>query len=220
MFIRPATEDEFDEIGQLCVRAYAAAGVAATDSDYALFLADVSHRATAAETEVLAAVDGGRLVGTATMCGFGSPLTVVCEPGEMEPRAVAVHEDEQGRGVAATLMQASTHWAREHRLDRVVVCVTTTNHAAMRLYERLGFDRRPQRDWVAPDGTQLLTYTQEVPQGFCPRCGEPETALTHEQCAAALALEPPRYCPTCRRRLKVQIVPTGYSALCSRHGPQ
>lgn len=220
MFIRPATQDEFDEIGQLCVSAYAAAGVASLESDYARFLADVSSRARCVQTEVLAAIDSGRVVGSATMCSFGSPLTVVCEPGEMEPRAVAVREHDQGRGVATVLMRASTHWAREHGLDRVVVCVTTTNHAAMRLYERLGFDRRPERDWVAPDGTALLTYTQEVPQGFCPRCGTPETGLTHDECGTALELEPPRYCPTCRRRLKVQIVPTGYSAVCSRHGAQ
>jgi len=40
----------------------------------------------------------------------------------------------------------------------------------------------------------------------------------HEACAAALALEPPRFCPRCRRRMKVQVLPTGWVATCVEHG--
>ena len=52
---------------------------------------------------------------------------------------------------------------------------------------------------------------------YCGRCGEPAPA-PHSECAALLALEPPRYCPHCRRRLIVQVLPTGYTARCSAHG--
>jgi hypothetical protein len=34
----------------------------------------------------------------------------------------------------------------------------------------------------------------------------------------ALELEPPRYCTQCGRRMKVQVVPTGWSAACVEHG--
>ncbi|MEP6696080.1 MAG: hypothetical protein ABJA34_04275 [Pseudonocardiales bacterium] len=40
----------------------------------------------------------------------------------------------------------------------------------------------------------------------------------HEACRQALTLEPPRYCPICRRRMVVQVRPAGWSAQCSRHG--
>jgi hypothetical protein len=40
----------------------------------------------------------------------------------------------------------------------------------------------------------------------------------HEACAAARALEPPRFCPACRRRMKVQVLPSGWSAHCVVHG--
>ncbi len=40
----------------------------------------------------------------------------------------------------------------------------------------------------------------------------------HHDCRAQLALEPPRYCAQCRRRMKVQVTPLGWSAECSRHG--
>ncbi|NES17175.1 MULTISPECIES: hypothetical protein [Micromonospora] len=53
---------------------------------------------------------------------------------------------------------------------------------------------------------------------WCDRCGEPSAAGGHDACAAARALEPPRYCVHCRRRMKVQVVPTGWSAVCVEHG--
>ncbi|WP_446698068.1 biotin synthase auxiliary protein BsaP [Arthrobacter sp. TS-15] len=31
-------------------------------------------------------------------------------------------------------------------------------------------------------------------------------------------MEPPRFCPECRRRMKVQVTPLGWTAECSRHG--
>jgi hypothetical protein len=53
---------------------------------------------------------------------------------------------------------------------------------------------------------------------FCDRCGNPREAGDHAGCDRARALEPPRYCPTCRRRMKVQILPAGWSAVCVEHG--
>ncbi|RZU74250.1 hypothetical protein EV384_2694 [Micromonospora kangleipakensis] len=53
---------------------------------------------------------------------------------------------------------------------------------------------------------------------WCDRCGESAAAGPHPACAAARALEPPRYCPHCRRRMKVQVLPVGWSAACVEHG--
>jgi hypothetical protein len=53
---------------------------------------------------------------------------------------------------------------------------------------------------------------------YCDRCGEPAAAEQHADCAAARELEPPRYCVECRRRMVVQVTPTGWSARCSEHG--
>jgi hypothetical protein len=50
---------------------------------------------------------------------------------------------------------------------------------------------------------------------YCDRCGEPGS---HPACVAARKLEPPRYCSACRRRMKVQVVPTGWTATCVEHG--
>ncbi|RIV35567.1 biotin synthase auxiliary protein BsaP [Micromonospora radicis] len=60
---------------------------------------------------------------------------------------------------------------------------------------------------------------QPVPAGpWCDRCGEAAASGPHDGCAAARALEPPRYCAHCRRRMKVQVLPVGWSAICVEHG--
>jgi acetyl-CoA carboxylase, biotin carboxylase subunit len=57
-----------------------------------------------------------------------------------------------------------------------------------------------------------------VTPAYCRRCGDPLYARPHPECEDALALEPPRYCPECRRRLVVQVLPAGYRAACPAHG--
>jgi hypothetical protein len=57
-----------------------------------------------------------------------------------------------------------------------------------------------------------------VTEDYCARCGEPRDTGEHLACDAALVLEPPRYCVRCRRRMVVQVVPTGWTARCSEHG--
>jgi hypothetical protein len=67
---------------------------------------------------------------------------------------------------------------------------------------------------------------------FCDQCGLDETVTDetvadetvtnetrgHQRCAARRALEPPRYCAQCRRRMVVQVLPRGWSARCVEHG--
>lgn len=53
---------------------------------------------------------------------------------------------------------------------------------------------------------------------WCDRCGRPAGEGEHAVCVAARALEPPRFCPHCRRRMKVQVLPAGWTAVCVAHG--
>jgi hypothetical protein len=69
-----------------------------------------------------------------------------------------------------------------------------------------------------------------APAGYCGHCGELRAggglraggelpaSNDHRRCQELLALEPPRYCAQCRRRMKVQVTPLGWAARCSRHG--
>jgi SAM-dependent methyltransferase len=53
---------------------------------------------------------------------------------------------------------------------------------------------------------------------WCDRCGEALAGGDHTGCRAARALEPPRFCRHCRRRMTVQVLPAGWSARCVEHG--
>ncbi|HEY1133646.1 MAG TPA: hypothetical protein VGE77_03660 [Nocardioides sp.] len=56
------------------------------------------------------------------------------------------------------------------------------------------------------------------PEPYCGHCGGGVADQEHGRCLRHLALEPPRFCTTCRRRMKVQVMPRGWSATCARHG--
>jgi hypothetical protein len=53
---------------------------------------------------------------------------------------------------------------------------------------------------------------------YCDRCGELLASGDHLACFTGRLLEPPRYCTACRRRMVVQVTPTGWTARCSEHG--
>lgn len=67
-----------------------------------------------------------------------------------------------------------------------------------------------------------MTGPTDDAKPYCDRCGDElgtHPQLTHAACREARALEPPRYCPQCKRRLIVQVTPDGWTAQCSAHGP-
>ena len=53
---------------------------------------------------------------------------------------------------------------------------------------------------------------------YCSQCGEAADARDHSHCEELLRMEPPRFCAQCRRRMVVQVVPTGWTARCVEHG--
>ena len=53
---------------------------------------------------------------------------------------------------------------------------------------------------------------------YCGLCGKPVDFGDHTPCQERLTLEPPRFCSRCRRRMKVQVTPRGWSATCVEHG--
>lgn len=53
---------------------------------------------------------------------------------------------------------------------------------------------------------------------FCGHCGLSLDAADHSACERQLLLEPPRFCASCARRMKVQVHPRGWLATCVEHG--
>jgi GNAT superfamily N-acetyltransferase len=100
---------------------------------YSAELADVARRATRSE------------------------LLVVRDEGDrvVDPAA-------QGRGIGALLDTTCLERARAAGKRRMVISTGQEMTAAHRLYERLGFERLPERDWTPEPGVDLLVYALDL----------------------------------------------------------
>jgi len=154
VMVREARPDELDAIGDLRVAAYRADGFLPPTSGYAATL-----RALGADGqgEVLAAVDGGQIVGTVMLQGWPGGQ-MARGPGEADVRALAVAPDARGRGIGAALVAALIERATGRGIRQLVLLTLPQMRAAHRLYSQAGFTRMPDRDWSPRPGEVLLAY--------------------------------------------------------------
>ena len=152
--VRDARPDELDGIGDLRVAAYRADGFLSATSGYAATLRSLGADGQA---EVLAAVDGGQVVGTVTLQGWPAGQ-MARGPGEAEVRALAVAPGARGRGVGAALVAAVIERAAGQGIRQLVLLTLPDMRAAHRLYSQAGFSRVPDRDWSPRPGEVLLAY--------------------------------------------------------------
>jgi ribosomal protein S18 acetylase RimI-like enzyme len=152
--VRDARPDELDGIGDLRVAVYRADGFLSATSGYAATLRSLGADGQA---EVLAAVDGGQVVGTVTLQGWPAGQ-MARGPGEAEVRALAVAPGARGRGVGAALVAAVIERAAGQGIRQLVLLTLPDMRAAHRLYSQAGFSRLPDRDWSPRPGEVLLAY--------------------------------------------------------------
>jgi ribosomal protein S18 acetylase RimI-like enzyme len=145
--IREATPADFDEIARLTLAAYRALSVWVGD-DYAAELADVAGRAESGAT-VLVAEDGdGRLVGSVTLVLPPSPFFewISGVDGDCGFRMLAVDPEAQGRGIGPALVDECLRRSRAAGRARMLIGSTPWMTTAHRIYQRVGFVRRPDLD--------------------------------------------------------------------------
>jgi len=153
--VRDARPEEFHTIGELRVAAYRADGFLSAASTYADTLRALGTDGTG---EILAAVDGGRLLGTVMLLSWPDAGEVVRAPGEAEIRALAVASAARGRGIGRTLLAAVTSRAANRQVRQLMLLTRPDMRAAQHLYAQAGFTRLPGRDWQPPAGPLLLAY--------------------------------------------------------------
>jgi len=162
---RLARPDELDAVGELTLRSYRDGGVLSGDEDdYAQVLVDAPGRAAVAQIYVLRG-PADELLATVTLAAAGEPFADVATGGELEMRMLAVDPTAQGRGVATAMVAFAVEEARRRGLDALAISVIDRNEPALRLYRRLGFVRRPERDVRYPPDVRLLTLTRSVRPG-------------------------------------------------------
>jgi ribosomal protein S18 acetylase RimI-like enzyme len=155
--IREVRPDEYDRLGEVTVRAYAAIS-GETDDDYHDELRRVAARARVCT--VLVAVDGAETVlgGVTYVPGPGTPLSESEREDEAGFRMLAVDPSARGRGIGRALAAACLERARAGGKAGVAVYTRPSMRAAHALYESLGFERDPERDWEFDPGEWLWSY--------------------------------------------------------------
>jgi len=139
-------------LGEIVVRAYRSVGALEGDDEYVPELRDVARRVR--EAVVFAALDGadGTPLGCVTYVpGPDNPWAEHLRDREASIRMLAVDPAAQGRGVGSALVAACLDRARADGRRAVFLHSLPVMAGAQRIYERCGFRRVPERDWVFPD---------------------------------------------------------------------
>jgi len=154
--VREARPEEFGHIGELRVAAYRADGFLSETSAYADTLRVLGMDGTG---EILAAVDGGQILGTVTLVTWPNDGEVLRDPGEGEIRALAVASAARGRGIGRALLAAVMRRAADRRLRELLLLTQPEMRTAQHLYAQAGFGRRPDRDYEYAPGHRLLAFS-------------------------------------------------------------
>ena len=157
MEVRRALPEEYDRVGELTVRAYAAFTLGPADP-YVARLRDAASRAEGGELWV--ALDGDRLLGNVTYCPPGSPFREVSRDDEGEFRMLAVDPTSRGAGAGTALATLCEERARAHGAVGMALSTLAAMTDAHRIYARLGYARDPGRDWSPLPGVHLIAFSK------------------------------------------------------------
>lgn len=154
--IEIAQTDDFDRIGKLLVRVYSSLdGFPKPDEQphYYRMLLHVGDLTLVPTTEILVAKDSnGNIIGAVVffsdMKHYGSGGTAVHEKNACGFRLLAVDPDTRGLGIGKALSKACIERTRNLRKEKIVIHSTEAMKDAWGMYERLGFQRALDLDFM------------------------------------------------------------------------
>jgi len=163
--IRLMAPDEAAAVADLTLGAYT--GDFSLTAEYVAEIGAVAERAAAHEVWVATDASSGTLLGTVSTPRAGETISPLARDGELDFRFLGVARHARGRGVGERLVRHVLALAAARGLGRVVMNTGGEMVAAQRLYDRLGFDRLHDREFMVErtDGTSflLIAYGRDVP---------------------------------------------------------
>lgn len=161
--IRPVRPDEYEALGELTVAAYHTIAYDIPQHHaYDIQLRDVARRAETSCVAVATTPAGELLGGVTYVSGPDDPYSEELREGEAGIRMLAVDPACRGRGVGRALTEWCLARARADGRRRMVLHTGVWMPAAVRLYERMGFARVPDLDFVPVPGVDLIAYSFDL----------------------------------------------------------
>jgi GNAT superfamily N-acetyltransferase len=153
--VREAGPEEFDRLGRLMVTVYAGLegfpGPGEQPKYYEL-LTNIGLMAGKPGAKLLVAVADGKLLGGVVhfsdMAQYGSGGTATQERDAAGFRLLAVSPEARGLGVGRALVLHCLELARAEGKAQVIIHSTAAMKVAWGMYERLGFQRSPDLDFL------------------------------------------------------------------------
>lgn len=164
--VRPVQPADFAEAARITLAAYVEIFGDDEVGDYRDELLDVAGRASAGVV-LVAELEGGPVIGSVTYVpGPGTALSEFDDDDACGIRMLAVAPEHQGLGAGRALTEACLELGRTEGRRRVVLHSTEPMKVARAMYERLGFERAPQRDVHVPlDRGVLVLLAYELALG-------------------------------------------------------
>lgn len=156
LYIREVRKDEFETLGRLMVDVYSnLAGFPGPDDQprYYEMLANIGRFTERKDARVLVAISAddelaGGIVYFGDMAEYGSAGIATTVKNASGIRLLGVHARCRGMGAGKALTRACIELAKEKGHSHVVLHTTQPMQAAWSLYEKLGFERARDLDFV------------------------------------------------------------------------
>lgn len=154
--IRKAQPEEFEEIGKLMVQVYSQLDgfpSALEQPEYYKTLANIGALTKKPATELLVAVSpegkiAGAVVYFSDMKYYGSGGTASDEKNASGFRLLAVDPARRGQGIGKLLCETCIQKAKALKQEQVIIHSTTFMRIAWKMYERMGFERSKDLDFM------------------------------------------------------------------------
>ena len=168
--IRNAKEKEFKNIGELMVQVYSALeGFPKVDDqpEYYEVVKNVGDLTKNPNTELIVAVSKQGKIGGAVVYfkdlkdyGSGGSISLENEKNAAGFRLLAVDPETRGMGIGKKLILECIKRSEASNFEQIIIHSTKTMHTAWKMYEKLGFKRAEELDFMLGDlGVFGFRYT-------------------------------------------------------------
>jgi ribosomal protein S18 acetylase RimI-like enzyme len=158
MTVRPATEGDAAAVTALWTEAYSGRAPEGRTAPYE----EAEFFAAAGRGRAFVAERAGEVVGAVVFYPPGAPGRAIGGEGEAELSRLAVTATARGQGIGRALAELCAEQARQAGAEAVVLWSRPYQVEAHRLYESLGYRRRPERDSHDGEGDQVV-FSLDLP---------------------------------------------------------